>query len=144
MIVLDTNVVSELILPAPALTVSEWVSRQAREELHTTAVTEGELLFGVLRLPYGRRRSELTRSIEDILGLFSGRILPFDSAAAKEYGAILAHRQTIGRPLERQRLDVQIAAIARANGFAVATRDVADFTDCGIQIINPWEATSTS
>ena len=83
----------------------------------------------------------LIQSIDLVLANFlPDRILPFDSAAASEYAQIMAHRRSIGRPMEGHELDCQIAAIARVNGAAVATRNVRDFTDCGVEIINPWEA----
>ena len=139
MIILDTNVVSELMKPIPESTVAQWFSQQEKGELKVTAVTQGELLFGALRLPSGRRKDEVLESIERVLVLFSGGVLPFDGEAANQYGAILAHRESIGRPLDRNRLDGQIAAIARANGASVATRNLRDFTDCGVEIINPWD-----
>ena len=145
MIVLDTNVISELIRPDPDATMSEWFLEQDITELFVTTVTEAELHAGATKLPAGRRRSLLTRAIELILeDRFSGRILPFDRLATREYAEIMAHRRAIGRSLDRQPLDCQIAAIARSFGAAVATRNVRDFTGCGIPIINPWETGGTA
>ena len=91
-------------------------------------------------MPAGRRREELLEKIENFLTeFFSGHVLPFNRPAARYYAVIMAQRRAIGRPMEGHELDCQIAAIARANAAQVATRNVRDFTDCGIEIINPWE-----
>lgn len=142
MIILDTNVVSELMKPTPDSSVANWFSQQERGELKVTSITQGELLSGALRLTPGPRRNEVLRSIEQVLSLFSGESLPFNSEAANHYGSIMAHRESIGRSLDRNRLDGQIAAIASANNAAVATRNVPDFTDCGVEIINHWETSA--
>ena len=141
MIILDTNVISELMLELPVAPVASWWSTQPLADLYITTVVEGELRYGAARLPVGRRRGLLFQSIDLVLASFlPDRILPFDRADASEYAQIMAHRRAIGRPMEGHELDCQIAAIARVNGAAVATRNVRDFTDCGIEIINPWEA----
>ena len=99
---------------------------------------EEELLLGAALLPQGRRRKELEQSIVTILQrLFVGRVLPFDRAAANAYAEVASARRRIGRPIST--LDAQIAAIARAHGAAVATRNVVDFTDCGIDVVDPWQ-----
>ena len=137
MIVLDTNVVSELLRPVPSSQVEAWLSAQDGEQVYFTAVGEAELRHGVAVLPAGRRRTALTKAIEGILDQdFRGRILPFDSAAAKAYAAIAAERRAAGRPISQ--FDCQIAAIARANAAAVATRNTTDFEACGIQLLDPW------
>jgi len=137
MIVLDTNVVSELLRPAPSSQVEAWLSAQDGAQVYFTAVGEAELRHGVAVLPAGRRRTALTKAIEGILDEdFRGRILTFDSAAAKAYAAIAAERRAAGRPISQ--FDCQIAAIARANAAAVATRNTTDFEACGIQLIDPW------
>ncbi|MYC28875.1 MAG: type II toxin-antitoxin system VapC family toxin [Chloroflexi bacterium] len=144
MIILDTNVISELMLALPVAPVASWWSTQPLADLYITTVVEGELRYGAARLPVGRRRGLLIQSIDLVLANFlPDRILPFDRAAASEYAQIMAHRRSIGRPMEGHELDCQIAAIARVNGAAVATRNVRDFTDCGVEIINPWEAAAT-
>ncbi|MDE2937475.1 MAG: type II toxin-antitoxin system VapC family toxin [Chloroflexota bacterium] len=144
MIVLDTNVISELMLELPVAPVASWWSTQPVADLYITTVVEGELRYGAARLPVGRRRGLLFQSIDLVLTNFlPDRILPFDRAAASEYATIMAHRRSIGRPMEGHELDCMIAAIARSNGAAVATRNVRDFTDCGVEIINPWEAAAT-
>ena len=140
MVILDTNTVSELMRPMPGSVVSIWFSSQDRNELRVTAVTKAELLFGAMKLPFGRRRNEVLGSIERVLRLFPGSILAFDDEAASKYAEIMAHRRAIGRSMEGHELDCEIAAIARANGAAVATRNVRDFADCGVSVINPWNA----
>ena len=141
MIILDTNVVSELMLEQPNQVVESWWRNQPLAELYTTAVVEAELRFGVARLPAGRRRNLLYQSIDRILSNFlPARILAFDRAAAREYAEIMAHRRAIGRPMQGHELDCQIAAIARANEASIGTRNVRHFTDCGVSVINPWQA----
>ena len=137
MIVLDTNIVSELIRPRPNPSVVDWVARQPGTSLFISAVTEAELRYGVEILPAGHRRERLAAEIESTLREdFSRRILPFDSAAARAYATIMADRRAAGRPISQA--DCQIAAIARSRGAPVATRDVADFAGCGIKVVNPW------
>lgn len=137
MIILDTNVVSELLRPAPAAQVEAWLAAQDGAKVYFTAVGEAELRHGLAILPAGKRRAALFKAIEDILEEdFRGRILPFDRAAARAYAAIAAERRAAGRPISQ--FDCQIAAIARANEAAVATRNTSDFDGCGIAVIDPW------
>ena len=132
MIILDTNVVSEPLRPTPEPGVEAWLAAQNESDVHLTAVSEAELRRGVGLLPAGRRRDALASAIEAILTCdFAGRVLPFDSAAA-----IFVDRRNAGRPISFP--DCQIAATARAHGVAIATRNVADFEDCGVEVINPW------
>ena len=139
MIVLDTNVVSEVTRLVPSASALEWLSRQPRSELFLTAVSEAELRYGVEILPAGRRRRELAATTEKMLRQsFAGRILPFDSDAARAYAVIAAERRAAGDPISQA--DCQIAAIARSRGAAVATRDASGFSGCGIEVINPWQA----
>jgi len=138
MIVLDTNILSEEMKPVPAPEVHRWLLRQNAAELFTTAICEAEILAGAAPLPEGRRKRDLEAAARNILALFSGRILPFDSAAASQYADIVAARQRSGRPIEG--FDAQIASIARSRGFAVATRDSSGFEQTGVAIVNPWTA----
>jgi len=139
MIVLDTNVLSEAMRPAPAPQVQAWLAAQAPASLFTTAIAEAELLHGAALLPPGRRRQGIEQAIQRMFAEdFSGRVLGFDQAAAAHYAAIAAARRRSGRPIAS--FDAQIAAIARAAGYAVATRNAADFADCGIDVIDPWAA----
>ena len=140
MVVLDTNVVSELMRPAPDPIVEAWVTGRAAATLFFSAVGEAELLYGVAIMSAGQRRDALASEIEAMLREdFAGRVLPFDSEAARAYAEIAAARRADGRPVSQA--DVQIASIACSRGMAVATRNVRDFADMGIDIIDPWAAT---
>ena len=137
MIVLDTNVVSELMRPAPSLAVVSWVSRRDAATLFFSAVGEAELRLGVAIMPASRRRDEIGEAIEAMLREdFAGRILPFDSAASRAYAGIAAARRAAGRPAAT--MDMQIAAIARSQSMAVATRHTKDFTGTGVDLADPW------
>lgn len=137
MVLLDTNVVSELMRDAPSAEVLSWMDEQPTRELFVTAVTEAEVRTGIAVLPDGARRRGLADAAERTLGeLFAGRILPFDSGAARAYADIAAASRAAGRPVSQS--DCQIAAIARSRGMAVATRNVRDFADAGVDVINPW------
>ena len=139
MIVLDTNVVSEVMRAAPDPSVVAWLNDQDAFLLYLTAITVAEIRYGLRVLPQGKRRRSLEEGFERILVEgFTGRILPFDEAAAHRYGEVMGRRQEIGRPLDI--LDGQIAAIAWVNGFSVATRNVQDFLDCGVEILNPFDS----
>ncbi|MBN9020886.1 MAG: type II toxin-antitoxin system VapC family toxin [Rhizobiales bacterium] len=138
MIVLDTNVLLELMKPEASRAVLTWVGGQARDDLYTSAITLGEIMFGLEIMPHGRKRDVRLQLADEIFGIdFAGRILPFDVTAARAFAVIAATRRRAGRPIEMP--DAQIAAIARAHRMAVATRNVADFADCGVDLINPWE-----
>jgi toxin FitB len=136
MIVIDTNVLSEQMRPTPAPSVQAWFARQQSGTLFTTTVCEAEVLTGIAVLPDGRRKDDLVVAAAHIFALFAGRILPFDSPAAAQYALIVSDRRRLGRPISD--FDAQIAAIARSRGFSVATRNVADFQDTGVAIIDPW------
>lgn len=139
MIVLDTNVLSELMRPAPSEAVLRWVSGHPAAGLFTTTVTQAEILFGIALLPEGRRRSDLLMAAGQMFAEdFAGRVLPFDAMAATAFASIAAGRRQKGRPTGA--FDAQIAAIAASRGAALATRNVADFLDCELPIINPWES----
>ena len=140
MFILDTNVVSELMRPAPDPAIASWVAERATSSLFLTAVTEAELRFGLAVTPPGKRRDGLAVGLERMLETgFANRILPFDSAAARTYAGIAAARRRRARPPAQA--DCQIAAIARSRGMAVATRNVRDFEEMGIDVFNPWDAT---
>jgi predicted nucleic acid-binding protein len=138
MIVLDTNTISEIFKLRPQREVSDWLRDQAGEEIYTTAVTRGELLFGLHSMPIGRRRSHLEAGIARIFATqLAGRVLPYDSAAADHHAALAAARRAAGRPMAMA--DAMIAGIARSRGARLATRNVRDFEDCGLTLINPWQ-----
>ncbi|AEG42924.1 type II toxin-antitoxin system VapC family toxin [Isoptericola variabilis] len=140
--ILDTNVFAELVRPAPEAHVIRWV-RARDEELWTTSVVVGELLFGIARLPPGRCREGLRASILSILeDRFADRVLPFDEKAAVEYAAVRVHQERVGRPAGD--LDAMVAAVARAHGAAVVTRNVRHFADAGVDVVDPWSPASLS
>ena len=137
MIVLDTNVLSEVIRLSPSPKVLRWLAAQAADVVFTTAVTEAEMLYGLDALPAGKRRSTLKDAVEKIFQEeFRGRILPFDEDAARAFGKIVAGRDALGRPITQ--FDGLIAAIARSRHATLATRNTADFRDCGLRILDPW------
>lgn len=139
MIVLDTNVVSELMKPAPAAAVARWIAGQPATTLYTTTVTQAEILHGILLLATGKRRAALETAAEAMFDEdFGGRVLPFGSEAARAYAQIAAQRRRSGRPISQ--FDAQIAAIARCARAAVATRNVGDYEECGVKVVNPWNA----
>lgn len=140
MIVLDTNVVSEMMRPVPDAAVLEWMNAQQAGELYLTSMTTAELLYGVARLPSGRRREELAEKVGRLVDeLFEGRVLPFDSAASIDYARIASVRERAGNPIGSA--DAVIAATASAAGAdALATRNVSDFAGTGLSVINPWSA----
>jgi predicted nucleic acid-binding protein len=139
MIVLDTNVVSELMKAVPDDGVERWLAGQPAASVFLCAVTEAELRYGLALLPDGRRRTALAEAMANMLEIdFAGRILPFDSAAAVAFAKVAAERRLAGRPISQ--LDAQLAAVARSRTAAMATRNVADFEGCGIEVINPWRA----
>ncbi len=143
MIVLDTNVLSELLRPTPARQVETWLSAQDGSEIYFTAIGEAELRHGVAIMPASKRRAELSKAIEGMLNEdFQDRILPFDRAAARAYAAIAAQRRAAGRPISQ--FDCQICAIALANEAMVATRNTADFEGCGVAVIDPWSTRTSS
>ena len=138
-VLLDTNVLSELIRKTPDPVVEAWAAGHALEDLCFSAVGEAELRYGAAILPAGRRRASLVSDIDRMLSdAFDGRVLPFDSRAARAYADIAAMRRSAGRTIPPA--DCQVAAIARSRDTAVATRNVRDFDDIDIEIVNPWTA----
>jgi predicted nucleic acid-binding protein len=137
MIVLDTNVISEAMLPVPNVNVRHWLSSQSSPRLFTTTVSLAEILYGIEILPPGKRRDGLLRTAETMFAnLFARRLLAFDALAARSFPVIAASRRRHGRPISI--LDAQIAAIAHVNDATFATRNTADFQGCGIRLANPW------
>jgi predicted nucleic acid-binding protein len=137
MILIDTNVISEIMKLAPSEVVVKWLNDQRSSTLYVSAVTIGEIEYGLRILPEGRRRMQLKERFERFVSLaFAQRVLTYDERAARIYGEIMGLRKEIGRPMSI--LDGQIAAVARANGFMVATRNTSDFQDCGIELIDPF------
>jgi len=136
-IVVDTNVVSELMRPSPSSQVREWVSARPPGELCTTAITVAEIRYGLERLPDGRRKDSLLAAATEVFAAFSEFIHPFDADAAVWYATIVAQRDRLGLPIDG--FDAQIAAICRARGAALATRNAKDFRETGIELIDPWQ-----
>ena len=137
MIVLDTNVLSEVLRPVPESSVMDWLAIQPRVSLFTTAVTRGEILSGIRLLPDGKRRRGLWEAAKKIFDAdFADQVLSFDSDAADMYADIAASRRTAGKPISQ--FDAMIVAMARSRGASLATRNVKDFEDCGVDVINPW------
>lgn len=139
MIVLDTNVVSELMRERPQPEVLAWADGHPANTLFTTAITEAEVRAGIAVLPEGKRRRGLAEAAERLFAVaFAERILSFDSEASRAYGFLAASRRAAGRAISTH--DCLIAAIARSHAAGVATRDVGGFQDCGVEVINPWAA----
>ncbi|MBK6865688.1 MAG: type II toxin-antitoxin system VapC family toxin [Ideonella sp.] len=137
MILLDTNVVSEPLRPAPDARVAEWIDAQPLETLFLCAITVAELRAGVAQLPAGKRRAGLQESLETrVLPLFAGRVLPFDLGCTQAYAELMSRARASGLAIASA--DGYIAAIAAANGLAVATRDTVPFEAAGATVINPW------
>ena len=142
MFVLDTNVVSELMRPAPAPTVAAWIAERRAEEMFLTAISEAELLYGVAIMPTGRRRAMIEASMTRWLDHgFGERILPFDSAAARAFAETAADRRRAGRPIGEA--DCRIAAISRSRGAVLVTRNMRDFEGTGVDIVDPWSVAPT-
>lgn len=138
MIVVDTNVVSELTRQAPAPGVISWLDSLTAVEIATTAITAAELLDSVARLPNGRRKTELSAAVRGLPSEdFGGRVLPFDEPAASRYAEIVSHKERLGRRIGLA--DAQIAAICSAIGATLATRNTDEFGETGVQLINPWK-----
>jgi len=136
-IALDTNVVSELMRQAPDSAVVAWVDRYPANDVFITAVTAAELLYGVTRLPEGRRRQTLATKVRDVLDEdFAHRILPFTADAAEQYAEIVATRERLGEPISMA--DAQVAAICLQHDIGLGTRNVKDFADTGVGVVNPW------
>ena len=139
MILLDTNLVSEPLRHVPDARVIEWIDAQPLETLFLSAITVAELRAGVALLPAGKRRLGLQQNLQKrVLPLFAGRVLPIDLACTQAYAELMARARTVGLAIATA--DGYIAAIAAANGFAVASRDTGPFKAAGAEVINPWQA----
>ncbi|MFC0711221.1 type II toxin-antitoxin system VapC family toxin [Azorhizophilus paspali] len=137
MIVLDTNILSELMRPIPEPKVLAWLEKQTGDILFTTAISRGEMLYGAQRLPAGKRRDEIFQEIEAIFSTdMAGRVLPYDEAAADAHAELAALRRAQGRPSSQS--DMMIVGIVRSHGARLATRNVRDFEGCGIALVDPW------
>ena len=135
---LDTNVLSELMRNQPAVALLDWFAQNAQSAMHTSAITQAEILTGVALLPAGQRRTALVTSAEQMFDQdFASHCLAFDTAAAKHYAVLVAARTRLGQPISTE--DAQIAAIALAAGLTVVTRNIKDFENIkGLTLANPW------
>ena len=140
MILLDTNVLSELMRPEPAAAVVNWLDQQPEITVWISSITVAEVHLGIQLMPDGRKKRGLSALAEEMLEKdFSQRCLPFDSLAAKMYAQIVSKRQSLGRPISVE--DAQIASIALRGGLTLATRNTRDFEGiAGLRVINPWTA----
>lgn len=139
MVILDTNIVAEMMKSSPSPMVVAWLNSQESSALFLTTISIGEIVYGLRVMPSGKRRLQLEQGFERVLAeAFAGRILAFDEEAARHYGEVMGRRKEIGRSLSVP--DGQIASIARARGCAIATRNVRDFTECGVEVINPFDS----
>lgn len=139
MILVDTNVVSEPLRAVPEPCVAEWLDAQALETLYLSAITVAELRFGVHALPAGRRREGLHEDLEQqVLPMFTGRVLAFDLAGSQAYAELMARARSVGFAVSVS--DGYIAATAAANGMMVATRDTGPFQAAGLKTVDPWAA----
>jgi hypothetical protein len=137
MIILDTNVLSELMRPKPSPRVVAWVARQPAAETFTTSITEAEIFYGIELLNKSKRREGLLAAAEAMFAEdLAGRIFGFESDAARAFSKIAARRRALGRPISHA--DAQVAAIAQVRAAKLATRNVADFEDCGLDVLDPW------
>lgn len=136
MIVLDTNVTSELMRSSPSPAVAGWARAQSQKDLYTTAVTVAEISYGLARLPKGRRKDRLVDAARQVFSAFTEHVLPFDNAAAIEYAAVVIDRERRGMPING--FDAQIASICRTRNATLATRNVKDFDRTGVDLVNPW------
>lgn len=140
MILLDTNVISEAMKPEPHPSIRNWLEAQAAETVFLSSVTIAELLFGIGALPRGKRKDRLAAALDGMLDLFTARILPFDTAAARRYADLVVNAGAAGKGFPTP--DGYIAAIAAAHGFAVASRDTSAFNAAGLATIDPWTVPS--
>jgi hypothetical protein len=137
-IVVDTNVTSELMKPSPSAAVVAWARSRTAGELYTTSITVAEVLYGIERLADGRRKELLKRTAEDVFAAFADQLLAFDASAAAEYARLVIIRERAGAPIDG--FDAQIAAICRVHRATLATRNVRHFHGTGITVIDPWHA----
>lgn len=139
MIFLDTNVLSELTRNTPESRVVTWLDSFPQTEIATTAITAAELLHGVCRLPDGQRKTSLAAAVRALIHSdFEGRVEPFDATAASHYATVVSERAKLGRPIGAA--DAQIAAICRARAAMLATRNIKDFEETGVELVNPWDS----
>jgi predicted nucleic acid-binding protein len=136
MIILDTNVISEFMLPAPDPTVVSWFNEHEAEEIWTTSVSIYEIHYGIEIQSAGKRRTALQQSFDRMISLLGHRTIAFEDIAAKRAADIAAHARGLGRPIDIR--DTMIAGIAATQNATLATRNVKHFIDAGVTLVNPW------
>jgi predicted nucleic acid-binding protein len=137
MLILDTAILAEVIKGSPDPKIGAWLGAQPRDDLYTTSLAQADILYGVERLPPGKRRSDLLTAVVEIFAFFDKRILAFDPDAARAYPQIVLNRKMMGK--EMQQGEAMLAAITRSRGATLATRNTGEFSGCGIRVVNPWE-----
>lgn len=138
MIVVDTNVTSELMRRTPAPVVAAWVRAHDATDLYSTSITLAEIWYGIERLPAGYRKDLLSATAAEIFSAFADHVLPFDAEAAAEYAVIVSRRERAGAPIDG--FDAQISAICQTRHAMLATRNVKDFDNTGIEVMDPWQS----
>ncbi|KPQ35353.1 MAG: toxin-antitoxin system VapC family toxin component [Phormidesmis priestleyi Ana] len=142
MIILDTNVLSELMNLQGSVTVKAWIKSQSRDSLFVTTITQAEVLYGIALLPEGNRRQRLFAAAQAMFKEdFADKIMPFCQKSAEQFAIVASHRRRQGNPISQ--FDAQIAAICHTHQATIATRNVKDFIDCHINLINPWAPETT-
>ncbi|MDO8953301.1 MAG: type II toxin-antitoxin system VapC family toxin [Gammaproteobacteria bacterium] len=142
MILLDTNIISEIMKPLPQTEVVKWLNQQESSQLFISTLTIAEISYGMHVLPEGRRRNQIEDAFNKVItAAFKLRVLSFDAGAGYVYGKIMARKKSLGKPMGIP--DGQIAAIAYSQGYALATRNTRDFTGCGLELVNPFDKFST-
>jgi predicted nucleic acid-binding protein len=137
MLILDTPILAEVIRPNPDPRIGRWLGMQPRDDLYTTSLAQADILYGVERLPPGKRHSDLLAAVVEIFAFFEKRVLAFDPDAARAYPQILLNRKMMNAPIEPA--NAMLAAITRSRGAILATRHAEQFSGCGIRVVNPWD-----
>jgi predicted nucleic acid-binding protein len=138
MLILETAVLAEVLRPSPSPVIGVWLAAQPREDLYTTSLAQADILYSVERQPPGKRRSDLMAAVAEVFAFFEKRILPFDPDAARAYPQIVLNRKMMGQEIPAA--SAMLAAITRSRGATLATRSPANFSGCGIRVVDPWEA----
>ena len=138
MVILDTNVISELMKKSADARVQSWLDNIPNHQVYTSAITKAEIEYGVSILPKGTKKKRIEETVSAVFKLFSGQVLPFTTESATHFARIKSDRKQIGRPINYA--DAQIASIACQHNYQLATRNIMDFEDIdGLQSINPWD-----
>jgi predicted nucleic acid-binding protein len=136
MTILDSAILAEVLKASPDPRIGAWLGAQPRDDLYTTSLAQADILYSVERQPPGKRRSDLLAAVGDVFAFFEKRILPFDPDAARAYPQIVLNRKMMGQEIEP--VSAMLAAITRSRGATLATRNPANFSGCGIRVVDPW------